>query len=355
MNEKIKILFTIPNFETAGSQYVLLAIYERLDRTKFKPFVMVEKFSESIPNTIQENELLYLNQHSNELKNIVALSCLLRKHNINILHSWDYKSEAIEVIACRLANVKYIYTKKNNSWSKRWFLKSCLSHHIAYDNPYMLEHFFSSKCLNRKVSFIPHGIDTKKFKPLPKRNNVSKFVIVCLGVLNKNKNQLFILKALKKLPKHNVVEFYGKADSDHPSYEKSLTNYILDYNLQDRVTFRGFVKNEEIPRVMRSVNVLVLASKNEGLPLCLIEAMACGIPVLSSDSGGGAKHIIGNNEGGFIFNLDNENRFVDMILQLQNTSNNLSKNLSFAGVNRVRAHFTIEKEVEAYQKLYQQI
>lgn len=349
MNRKIKILFTIPNFVTAGSQFVLLAIYNNLDQNIFDPKVLVEKHPETFPKEIKKEEQLFLPQFKKASTRIKKLSQLLKKEKIDIVHSWDYKSTSVEAIACRVASVKYIYTKKNNAWSKRWFAKSVLSSYIAYDNPEMKERFFTSYLLNNKVSFIPHGVDTKLFIPLEKKTVQNQFIIGCIGVLGENKNQLFLLKALTKLPSAVKMEFYGKSDKD---YFEKLNNYIKDHNLKDRVTFKGFIENITIPEVLSSFTILVLASNNEGLPVTLLEAMACGIPVLSSDSGGGARYILTNNTGGFIYK--NKEDFINKVTQLIKDEQLLTS-LSKSGRQRVITTFSIEKEVSAYESLYKKL
>ncbi len=346
MNKKINILFTIPNFKTAGSQFVLLAIYNNLDRNLFNPSILVEKHPDIFPETIPKEEQFFLPLKGDVIPRINRLAKFLVKHKIAILHSWDYKSVSLEAIACKRAGVKYMYTKKNNAWSKRWFIKSFCSNHIVYNNPDMKNRFFTSNWLKNKVTFIPHGVDTNFFRPNEKKEVSNNFVIGCIGVIGNNKNQLFILNALLNLPENILVEFYGKADGD---YLSKLKTFIELNNLQNRVAFKGFVENKDIPSVMKRFDVLALASKNEGLPLCLIEAMACGVPVLSSDSGGGARYIVGDNEGGYIY--VNQEDFVSRILQLRE---NLvfKEELSKKGVERVKSHFSLEKEVDAYQELY---
>jgi len=349
MSKKIKILFTIPNFKTAGSQFVLLAIYNKLDRNLFSPSILVEKFPDDFPIKIPKTEQHYILQKGKTISKINNLAKFLIKEQIEILHSWDYKSTSIEAFACKRAGVKYIYTKKNNAWSKRWFAKSFLSKHIIYNNPDMLDRFFSSYWLKSKVTFIPHGVDTMMFKPKEKKINPANFIMGCIGVLGENKNQLFILKALVNLPKNISVEFYGKADE---VYLNKMKLYINSNNLQSRVSFNGFIDNKEIPTVMQRFDMLVLASKNEGLPLCLIEAMACGVPVLSSDSGGGARYIVGDGEGGFVFK--NEEDYIKKVLQLQNEPTVLI-NLSKKGIKRVKQLFSLEKEVSSYEKIYKNL
>ncbi|MAZ72120.1 MAG: hypothetical protein CMC70_03140 [Flavobacteriaceae bacterium] len=346
MGEKKNILYTIPNFKTAGSQFVLLELYKRIDRTLFNPYVLVEKFPDIFPAEIKENERLFLTTHVGKRSYITTLAKLLKEKKIHLLHSWDYKSNSIEALACKKAGVRYVYTKKNNAWSKRWFAKSVLSSYIVYNNPDMKERFFSGILLKNKITFIPHGVDTLVFKPMPETGKSNKFVVGCIGVLGENKNQLLILKALTRLPPDIHLVCYGKGDE---VYIEILKSYVTEHNLQDRVFFKGFIENHEIPTAMAGFDVLVLASKNEGLPLSIIEGMACGVPVLSSNSGGGARYLLKDDAGGFIF--ENKNELVSQVLRLYDNPT-LKNQLGTQGRERVKRHFSIEKEVNAYKELY---
>tara|TARA_R110000787_G_scaffold78102_2_gene171242 strand:+ start:7734 stop:8798 length:1065 start_codon:yes stop_codon:yes gene_type:complete len=345
-NKKIRILFTIPNFKTAGSKYVLLAIYNNLDKTVFKPFVLVDNSPEFFPESIIEEDRLFLPKEKKPFIRIKNLFELLKVHQIDIVHSWDYKSESLEALACRWRGVNYLYTKKNNAWSKRWFLKSLLSNHVAYDNPNMKSRFFNSIWLKNKVTFIPHGVDIFTFKPLENKKDNQNFTIGCVGVLCDNKNQLFLLKTLRKLPRNIKIEFYGKPEG---GYLEKMIQFINLYKLENQVTINEYINNKEMPNIISRFSILVLASKNEGLPLTLLEAMACGIPVLSSDSGGGAKYILGEDEGGFIYHSELE--LIDKIKQFQENSVLLQKQ-SEIGIKRVQEHFGLDKEVRAYENLY---
>src|SRR5690606_6575219 len=158
---KIKILYTIPNFDTAGSQAVVKQLYETIDKTIFDPYVGVEKGIELIPDEVPHDRRLLLPVNVSTLKAVLKMRLLLKQHRIDLVHSWDYKSKSIEAMACRMASARYLFTKKNNSWSKKWFLKSLLAYHIAYDNPAMKQQFFSSMWLKNKITFIPHGVDTQ--------------------------------------------------------------------------------------------------------------------------------------------------------------------------------------------------
>lgn len=352
MDKKINILFTIPNFKTAGSQYVLKAIYNGLDKDRFKAYILVEKYPSIFPDEIKKEAQLYIPKGKSKRRYIARLVGLLKDYKIDILHSWDYRPLFLEAISCKLSGVHYIYTKKNNAWSKRWFLKSILSSYIAYDNPKMYERFFMNYWLKDKVTFIPHGVNTKLFTAKKVQTYSNTFNIGSIGNINANKNQLFILKALLLLPENVKVCFFGNEDAD---YRLKLNRFIQKHQLMDRVTFDGFVENKEIPRVMKQFDLFILASFNEGLPLCILEAMACGIPVLSSDSGGGARYIFENNQGGYIFNLENVSELVEQIKMFLKMDSNIYQEFTEKGVKRINENFTIESEVNGYTKLYLQL
>lgn len=346
---KLKILYTIPNFKTAGSQYVLLSLFRNIDRAVFDPYICIEKFPDTAPSDVLENKLIVFDWTGRKVEDVLRFRAVLKKNKIDILHSWDYKSNYLEAFASRLAGVKYLYTKKNNAWSKPWKLKSLMSSHIAYDNPKMKDRFFASRIFKNKISLIPHGVDMEIFKPLTPIKHDS-FNLVCIGNIGSNKNQLFIIETLKDLPPNVVLYLYGKEDED---YRKQLDKYLAENNLGSRVFFKGYVKNSDIPEVLRAMDLFLLPSINEGFPVSILEALACGVPVLSSDSGGGAKFML-QKGGGFIFDLSNPNRFLELMNRLLLNPSEMEK-LSKEGRENIVANFSLQKEIKAYEQLYKKI
>lgn len=341
----LNILYTIPNFKTAGSQNVLLSIIRGLDTSAFNVFVAVEKFPELIPADILSSNQIHVLFSDEFWKDVKVFSKVLKQNKIDVCHSWDYKSNFVEATACRKSGVKYIYTKKNNAWSKRWFLKSLLAHHIAYNNPEMKSRFFNSIVLKSKITFIPHGVDLKYFKPL-KGSDKNTFNLCCIGNIVENKNQIQIIEALRVLPNHVHLNFFGKEDEN---YRDKLNTHIEKYHLRDRVSFKGFIKNEEIPIVLSQQDLFILASKQEGLPVSILEALACGIPVLSSNSGGGSAFILKDDKGGFIFNSTE-----DLIERIKSITEDevLFQKLKKEAFENIQSRFSLKYEVNAYKNLY---
>ena len=348
MKNRIKILYTIPNFKTAGSQYVLLSLFNKIERNDFDPYICIEKFTETIPTNIPKEKRLLFRWNENKIQNLFGFKRLLKDYNFDIVHSWDYKSNYFEALACRIAGVKYIYTKKNNAWSKRWQVKSILATNIAYDNPAMKERFFKNYFLFNKVTFIPHGVDINIFKPMEKVKH-SDFNIGCIGNIGENKNQLFIIESLKKLPDNIVLHLYGNEEAE---YRQKINEYVKKNRLENRIHFHGFIENHKIPKVFQSLDLFILTSINEGLPVSILEALACGVPVLSSDSGGGARYLLPSQN---IFSLTKPDELVEKILQLYHSDERAKNEITNRALQNIAKNHTLEMEVTAYERLYKKI
>ena len=346
---KTRIVYTIPNFKTAGSQHVMLSLYRRVDRFLFDPYICVEKYPEKIPEDVPMDRRLVFEWGGNTFEDVRKFSYLLTTHKIDIVHSWDYKSNYLEPLASKIAGAKYVYTKKNSSWSKRWMLKSFLSDHIAYDNPEMKKSFYRSKIYRKKITFVPHGVDTSIFKPQEKMPT-EFFNLVCIGNIENNKNQLFIIKALQQLPPNVVLHLYGKEDV---SYKEILEQYILSNNLEKRIHFHGYIDNSTIPEIFRKIHVFILASIKEGMPVSIMEALACGIPVLCSDSGGGSKFVL-RGGGGYIFDSNNIEGIISHLKRLIRNPDEFNT-LSLKGRENIVRNFSVKNEISSYHKIYLKI
>lgn len=352
MSKKIRILYTIPNFKTAGSQYVLKSLVKGVSQEEYEVFICVEKYPELIPDIVSGKNKLQLPLTGKLFRDSYSFSRLLKNKKIDIVHSWDYKSQFVEAIGCKIARVKYLYTKKNAAWSKRWFLKSFLSSHIAYDNPDMKSDFFDHQLLSNKVTFIPHGVDVNLFKPKTlKKADKSIFNLCCIGNIGVNKNQIFIVEALKNLPPQVHLNLYGKAE---PIYLEKLKTKIDTLQLQDRVHLMGFVENDKLSEILNKQDLFVLASKKEGLPVSVLESLACGVPVLCSDSGGGSRFIFKNNLGGFVFDLQKPEEFENLVNQFLNNSEIYQQKAEEA-VKTARTNFNLKAEIQNYDCLYKKI
>jgi colanic acid/amylovoran biosynthesis glycosyltransferase len=135
-----------------------------------------------------------------------------------------------------------------------------------------------------KVHVIPCGVNTDLFKAAAeeKKNDVPLVVCVARHVVVKNLNLL--LRALSLLAEWKVT-FRAVLIGDGPCHEE-LKELSRDLRLEKQVEFLGSATQDDVLPWLQRANVAVLSSQNEGMPVCLMEAAACGVPVVATAVGG---------------------------------------------------------------------
>lgn len=123
-------------------------------------------------------------------------------------------------------------------------------------------------------------------------------VIACVGELNENKNQDFLLDAWGELTRrHNYIHLLFVGTGEKMS---TLQKKVLQEHLQ-RVYFLGY--RRDVPQILRETDIATLVSKREGLPRCIMEAMAAGKPVVASNVRGN-RDLVEHGRTGFLVELE---------------------------------------------------
>lgn len=137
----------------------------------------------------------------------------------------------------------------------------------------------------------------KILKPFKKRKNIIGYV----GELRELKGVMNLVKAMPKIiEKEKDVQLLiiGTGELD-----KEIHKFIKDKRLTDNIKMVGWVDNSKLPYYLNDLKLLILPSYSEGLPGVIVESMACGTPVLSTNVG--AIPDIIDNHTGFILNDNN--------------------------------------------------
>lgn len=174
----------------------------------------------------------------------------------------------------------------------------------------------------RKKSIVIHNsvsVPTNLYLE-PAKNRTKR--IVSVGRLHNQKNQLLLIKAFNKI-KNDIPEYILEIYGEGP-LEKSLQKTIDDYQLNNRVILKGTYKN--IFEKIYDATLFVLSSDYEGMPNALMEAMAIGLPCISTDCRpGGARDLIENDVNGWIVPIDNVNELAYKINNVLHDENKLYK------------------------------
>ncbi len=199
-----------------------------------------------------------------------------------------------------------------------------------------------------KIEYIPNGIDTEKFSPgktdIKKKLNC-KNLLIFWGRLGYQKNTQILVKAFKKIKtKDTKLVIIGKG----PDIKKLEKLKGEDEN----IIFTGYLSESELLNYARGADVAVLPSKAESWGLVIGEAMACEIPVISSDVGM-AKDLLGNNRGIIIENETAE-EYSEKIDYLLNNKK-ICKDMGKRSRKYVVDNYGWEKVVKKTEKIYSEV
>jgi glycosyltransferase involved in cell wall biosynthesis len=130
-----------------------------------------------------------------------------------------------------------------------------------------------------KIAIIHNGIDTKIFSSFIKEVNANQ--ILWIGRFVPGKGVEYLIEAfdilIKKYPDLKLI-MIGRGP-----LKGNIEQMIRDLNLSKNIIMKEFVPNSELPEIYQSSDVFVLPSLNEGIPRTILEAMACGIPVVCTE------------------------------------------------------------------------
>jgi glycosyltransferase involved in cell wall biosynthesis len=227
------------------------------------------------------------NKYLRNIYLIFIFPFIIKKYHPDLLHNIDSTPVVFKTcpIVSTIHDISEFYQKDKygrfRSFVRRTYVKNeaCKSDTVITVSEFSKESICSKLHLKEdKVRVIYNS-----FK-CPSNNTTTHLkrhdVILFVGELEKTKNVEVIIKALSLIEKRFVLVLSGKFGNDYPS----LTKLAKEYNVEDRVVFKGYVSKDELENLYDSSFAFVFPSKFEGFGIPIIEAMSHGLPVISSNS-----------------------------------------------------------------------
>jgi len=199
---------------------------------------------------------------------------------------------------------------------------------ITVPSTFALNTFVESGVDRRKMRVAPYGVDLKAFFPCVQRSE-SKFNVLFVGSVTVRKGIGYLLDAFQKLQcsrKHLTL-----AGSVSPELENTVKR-VRD---QDQISVLGHVQQRRLMEIMSASHVMVLPSVEEGLALVQAQAMACGCPVIASESTG-AQDLLTDGREGFIVPIRDPDAIADRLQKLADNPD-LRLRMSDAALRRVKS------------------
>lgn len=174
--------------------------------------------------------------------------------------------------------------------------------------------------------------------------------VLFLGRLDANKSPDVLLRAswtmLKEHPEAKLL-FGGDG---YPERYEALAREL---GIADRCEFLGWTTGEDKERLFERAGVYCLPSKNEGMPMSVLEAMAHGVPTIATPVGG-VPQVIEDGVNSYLMPVDDEGRLSRLLCKLMD-SRELRASIGSAGRATISEHFNIERNVEELVRLYREL
>lgn len=232
--------------------------------------------------------------------------CAIKEYRPDLIHAHDMRALIMAVlIGGKLPVISHIHVNStaNNKISVRslaFLFAAVKSKHIYWVSNSAYEGFFFKNCICNKSTVLYNVINEGDVKQKAlSANTKDSFDVAYIGRLSEQKDPIRLMRVIKsvveRLPGLKVaVVGSGEVEQQTKAECKRL-------GIERNVTFMGFMSNPL--GVLKSSKVMVMTSKREGTPMCVLEAQALGIPVVSTPTDG-VKDVIFDGENGFLSNDD---------------------------------------------------
>lgn len=339
-SSRSRILFVIGSMGGGGAERQMLEILKRLDRTRFEPFLYLSVKDGELLNEVPKDVGVYAYWDGSKetwygrllrymkltrLLRQIHLAQALRRLKIDVIYDRTYLATLDAAGGCWLRPTKRVSCcvadpgpelELHARWSVSlawWFARRAYqSASVVLANSQGLRNrvlgYFRLDPSHVKVYYnLISGIRESERIAFENQQVALQsstvpmdrpFRIVSAGRLHPQKGHIVLLQAIEELVQQRgrtlTLEIYGKGES-----ENELHAYIKQHRLESHVTMAGFVTD---PRTLyHDADLFVLPSLVEGMPNALIEAVAAGVPAVSSDCNSGPTEILdGGRCGGLV-------------------------------------------------------
>lgn len=364
-----RILYTIPNFDTAGSGKVVYDLARNLDASRFEVEIACNHDRGAFFKVVEDTGLrIHLANLTCAYRPYISLASRLtplksffRSNRFDLVHSWHWSSDWTEALACRFIGTPWIYTKKSMGWGNvHWKIRSRLANHIVCINSDMEKIFFPGW---KKISRIPIGVDTDYYRtPGPSERMKSRrnlgiseddFVLLSVANLVPVKGIELVVDALERLRLENV-KYIVVGDNDN-EYGRQMMDSVKERGLNNKVIFIGKVL--DVRPYLAMADVFLIPTKDEGrkegLPVAPIEAMACSRIVLGSRISGISDLLEHHPE--LLFQPNNVDDIAKKIAFVRGIDHEQRTGLANQMRRHVEERYSLRSFVAAHEELYDRL
>lgn len=361
-----RILQIIPSLDRSGAEKQLVLLATGLPRDEFEVHVAALTRGGPLAHELDSAEIpLAVNGKRWKADPLayLRLEKHIKKLRPDLVQTWLFAANAYGRLAARRAGVKRIVASERcvDPWKvgyelaiDRWLAQR--TDRIVVNSSGVSEFYISKGLPAEKFTLIPNAIAAAAPSSVSRQQLLDELrlphdtrLIGAVGRLwpQKRLKDLIWAADLLKVTRDDV---HLLIVGDGPERDR-LERYRYQVRIEDRVHFLG--QRHDVPRLMPHFDLLWLGSGYEGLPNVIMEAMACGVPVVATDIPGNRDLVI-PGQTGFLTPVGDRAGFARHALTILEDPL-LARRLGAAGRKRIEEDYTVDKMVQRYADLYREL
>ncbi len=301
----MKVMHVLNSRIYSGAEKVVCQIIHAFEPVEGVEMVYCSPESDIVRQMLSEQGVTYLSVSS---LNPGELRRIIREQKPDLIHAHDMRASFVSALCCgKIPLLSHIH---NNAYDARglsaksvaYLLAGFKAKHILWVSNSSYEGYLFHKLFAEKSSVLYNIIDTQQiFDKKAADPNTYDFDMIYVGRLTFQKDPQRLMRLCARLKERKPdlkVAIVGTGE-----LEAEVKQLCGELNLQDTVHFLGFQSNPV--KMVHDSKAMILTSRWEGTPMCALEAMALGVPVVSTPSDG-MKDLIENGVNGYLCESDEE-------------------------------------------------
>jgi glycosyltransferase involved in cell wall biosynthesis len=356
-NGRLTVLHTEASLGFGGQERRILRELEGLDPTRFRGLLLCQPGSRLGHVTEERNipTIRFKMRSAYDPVAFVRILQLLKRERVDVIHAHSSRDAWLAGAAGKLLGVPVFRTRHLLTPIGGPYVYARLTNRVLTVSEDVRRYLISAGVPGEKITAVPTGIDLKRFNPartdladMRARFHLSRdaYVIGLVAVLRLAKGHRFLLQAVKRLaPEFPQLKLLIVGTGPQ---ERNINNLIKELGLGEQVLMLG--QQDDIPSLLKALDVFVLPAQEEALGTALIEATAMGVPVIATRIGG-IPEVLG--EAGLLFESEDVDALVNHLRTLIR-SPELSARMRVQGAARARELYDENLMVRRTEALYRQ-
>lgn len=356
-------MYVIWSLEVGGAERIVASLAKGMDRTLVSPMVVCLNHAGALAEELTQADIpvIALEKRGKiDLMLLWRLVRLMRRLRPDVVHTHLWGANAWGRVAARAAGVPVVIANEHSvdSWKPRFYLQldrwlAPLTTRLVAVSQHVRE-FYEAQGIGRgRWQVIYNGIE---IETLPERRRNGHYA--ALGIRSYEPVVGFIGRLVSARAPQVFVEAIQRARREIPSLRAVIVGdgplrrdteaYARRLGLERRVIFTG--TRRDVPELLAGMDALVFSSEREGCSLAMLEAMACGVPVVATKVGG-TLEVIEAGVSGLLVEPRQPQALADRIIEVLNTPSK-AEAIRVAARQRVEAQFSLPRMIAEYQQLY---